>query len=365
MVRALLMLTCALALTACGDDKSPYIDTGRPVVEAVRLISAEEAARRYYSGEVVAADQARLSFEISGQVDSVAVDIGDQFERGEVLARLDPVEAGLALTRTRAELDDARAAAEEARRNLERTRRLVQTSAASQAALDQAEARAARTQAQVAALQAALGQARERLEDTQLTAPYAGTVGERLVEPAQTVRSGEPAFAINATDSGYEIRFYAPASDLNAIRTGNRLRVRPSMLSETLDATVRHVSRSANRQGLYEVRARIEDAPEALLPGMSADVISSAPTQSGALLAPASAFVARDGDRGRVLVINAPDGVTAARDVEIVALTDNGVLIRGDIADGDIVASRGVQRIDPGVQVDVIGLPDSTARYNE
>ncbi len=364
MLRPLRLLLPAVALAGCGGDRSPRIESGRPVIEAARLVSAQNAGQRYYAGRVIAVDQVQLAFEIAGRVEEVAVDIGDRFEAGDTLARLDAVDAELALQRTRAELQDARAAAEEARRNLERTTTLARSKAASEAALDQAEALAERTEAQVSALKVALDQARERLADTQLTAPYGGTVAQRRVEPAQTVHAGQTAFAIDAAGDGYEIAYHVPARDLARLRQGDVVTVVPAALDQRLVAIVTHVARSAGPQGLYEVRARLESPPATLAPGMAADVLASGRSPEGALLAPMSAVVAGREGQGRVMAIDMETGAVSARDVRILAVMDAGLVIGGDVGEGDIVAARGAQHLSDGTKVETVGLPDATARYN-
>jgi HlyD family secretion protein len=59
------------------------------------------------SGNIVMPHQARLSFDTSGTVVSVTVDVGDMVEAGQVLAQLDPTPLERAVTQARANLNSS------------------------------------------------------------------------------------------------------------------------------------------------------------------------------------------------------------------------------------------------------------------
>ena len=89
MVKKMAWLLClSFALTACKEKPE--------IVEAVRAIKTVTVGEQVtgqilkFSGLVAAVDSSDLSFEVAGQVASVAVDIGDPVKKGQVLAVLDP-----------------------------------------------------------------------------------------------------------------------------------------------------------------------------------------------------------------------------------------------------------------------------------
>ena len=100
------LLCIVVALTACKE-KEEIVD----VVRAIKTMTvAEQAASqlRKFPAVVAAVDSSDLSFQVGGQVASVAVDIGDRVEKGQVLAVLDPEPYQLDLDAVRAELVKAR-----------------------------------------------------------------------------------------------------------------------------------------------------------------------------------------------------------------------------------------------------------------
>ena len=82
------LLCIAVVLTACKE-KPEIVKMIRPI-ETITI--SEQATEQIgkYSGIVAAVDSSGLSFEVSGQVVSVEVDIGDSVTKGQVLAVLIP-----------------------------------------------------------------------------------------------------------------------------------------------------------------------------------------------------------------------------------------------------------------------------------
>lgn len=95
MLKRMVWLLCiSVALTGCKE-KTEIVE----VVRAIETITVrEQAAEKIFkfSGQVAAVDSSGLSFEVGGQVDSVAIDIGDRVKKEQVLAVLDPEPYGAA-----------------------------------------------------------------------------------------------------------------------------------------------------------------------------------------------------------------------------------------------------------------------------
>lgn len=174
-------------------EKAAVVDMGevvrRPVFQS--FVTA--------SGEIVASRYADIGSSVMGRLVDLQVAEGDRVRRGQVLARIDPVQAaadaeasGAQLSALEADADAARARAAEARQALERARTLHADGILPRSELDSAVAAAGSAAAQVeaAARRAAQGRAQVRrsqdaLAKTEITASMDGVV-TRL-----TVREGE------------------------------------------------------------------------------------------------------------------------------------------------------------------------------
>jgi multidrug efflux pump subunit AcrA (membrane-fusion protein) len=263
----------------------------------------------------------RLAFLRPGRVDWLGVDVGAKIRAGQSLARLDTsisvlevqeAEAAVQQVRARLELpalgtDDAveaedtamvrqaRAMHEEAQLTLRRAGDLLRQDLTAQAVMEAAQAAAkvaesrlqqARTEvsnlrAQLIQRRVQLALARERLRESELTAPFDGYVAERMLDPQELVAAGQVALTVLRTDT-LRLRLEIPERDAAAVRVGQRVlfhvdgaeqeregriaRLGPNIQIDTrtlrIEAEVQNVDGQL-RPGSF-VRARIEVAAPAL-----------------------------------------------------------------------------------------------------
>ena len=159
-------------------------------------------------GTVMPRTETALSAEVSGKVTSVAEVFrsGAEFEKGDVLLRLEKEDYASAVAAREAELADARLA-------LRQEEALAKQAKADWEALGQGEAdpltlrepQLESAKARVKSAKAALAEARRDLRRTRLRAPYDGRVLSRSADVGQYVAPGEPLGRIHAIDTA-EIR---------------------------------------------------------------------------------------------------------------------------------------------------------------
>lgn len=191
------------------------------------------------AGTLVSPDQAKVSAEAAGVVQSVSVRLGDDVNRGQELVRLAPRELELALERAQSALrqteaqlgmsgeesqplpDDQIAAIRTALANLDdaRTQNQRAEQLASRGLLAGAEVEATRTKLRVAeaayesaietvrSLKASLQDrraayelAQKKLNDAVIRAPIAGAVAERLVQPGEFIKEDTPVITLVQMD---------------------------------------------------------------------------------------------------------------------------------------------------------------------
>ncbi|MBD3348732.1 MAG: HlyD family efflux transporter periplasmic adaptor subunit [Candidatus Eisenbacteria bacterium] len=219
----------------------------------------------------VEATEARLGFQATGRVDTIAVREGDLVHEGDVLAFLDRTEALARLDQARAQVEASRSALDElergarseevaqaraardvteqqladARRNLERTSNLFEGGAVSeenyekalvafdisQSRHEQAEAqlalvedgpRAERIEAQRAQLrtaEAGLRVAESMLANMTIVAPHDGIVTVRHREPGETVPAGSPVLTVMNPDDRW-VRIFVREDRIGAVKVG-------------------------------------------------------------------------------------------------------------------------------------------------
>ena len=277
-----------------------------------------------------------LGFRVAGKLLEVRTDEGDAVQPGDLLARLDPQPYAHELARAaaalaaaeadqqlkqagyrREEIDQARAALEESRvvasdaeRSFHRQASLVAGGGTSQQNLDSAQAASdesrqrlkvneaklklleagfraediATAAAQVAQAQATYASAKLRLEDTQLTAPAAGIVLTRALEPGAIVSAGATVLSLSLEQPVW-VRAYVPESDLGRVPPGTKVLVTTDgQPNRSLHGTVGFVSPRAEftpksvetpelRTSLvYRLRVVVADSDGSLRQGMPVTV---------------------------------------------------------------------------------------------
>jgi RND family efflux transporter MFP subunit len=194
--RITLLLCIAVVLTACKE-KAEIVKIIRPI-ETITI--GEQAAEQFgkYSGIVAAVESSGLSFEISGQVDSVEVDIGDRVSKGQVLAALDPEPYQLDVNAAEAALARAKDKTAKTKSEYERQTRLFEQGAGAESRMEVAEFDYKSARSAVEFQTAKLDMANRNLRNTILPSPYDGVIAWRSVEPNEEVLAGQKILEINA-----------------------------------------------------------------------------------------------------------------------------------------------------------------------
>lgn len=130
-----------------------------------------------------------LSTPVSGVVQTVRANVGEQVKKGQVLATLDATAYQASVAESEGAVARVKEEAQDAKRNLDRVQELYKRTVISTSELETAQTRFARATAQLNEAQARLTLTRKRLGDATLRAPFDALVLERQVEPGQTVAS--------------------------------------------------------------------------------------------------------------------------------------------------------------------------------
>mgnify|MGYP001157456842 CR=1 FL=1 len=213
----------------------------------------------------------RVMPAFAGRVSDISVKPGDAVRRGQTLALMASPEFGQVQT----DLQSARASFTLAKANRDRLAELVEHGVAARKDLDaaraefeRADAELRRTQARQA-LYAKVGGIDQRLA---ITAPIAGIVVERNINPGQELRPDQAlpnnrsgVFVITDPTTLWVI-LDAQERDLVALHEGTRIMIRVQALSdETFPATIEHVADALDPDSrTIKVRASVDNSDRKL-----------------------------------------------------------------------------------------------------
>ena len=305
------------------------------------------------SGEIVAARYADIGSPVMGRLVALTVKEGDAVRAGQVLARIDAIQAaataeaaaaalgaleadaGGAATQVRGSqstLDEARARAAEAETALTRARQLRDAGLLPAAEFDRAEAAAAAAKAQQAAATAAAEQsqqaataarqrvaqaraerarARDQLNKTEITAPIDGVVTRLDVEVGEMVVIGvqnQPGTILMTVSDLTAIDAQVKVAEADVMRldtgmaatitleaiTGQRFSGR---IVEIGASALPHIGATAAARE-FRVKVRLTGTAVPLRPGLTCDAEIQVSERRGALAVPLQAVVERDGRPG-------------------------------------------------------------------
>lgn len=167
--------------------------------------------------EVVQRDHPVLSSRITGQVESVVVQVGDGVDAGALLVRLDCADYQLQHRQRAAEQAALVAQHRLARQQLQRAQQLLKQRNASRELYDQRKAALARLKAQLEGSEASLAQAALSVSRCDIRAPFAGVVTARLASTGSYVVEGAGLVRLLRLD-GLEVRAALSTTDETALR---------------------------------------------------------------------------------------------------------------------------------------------------
>ncbi|MCL6482094.1 MAG: efflux RND transporter periplasmic adaptor subunit [Firmicutes bacterium] len=239
---------------ACGNPAPPRPQTLEALrdVRITTVVATEIPDELEVPGNVVSAKTAVLSARVMAPVVEVAVREGDFVRTGQLLVRLDETELAARRDAARAALAEAAAAraqstqgfaaaqahAEVARKTYERFRYLREQTSVSMQEFDEVEARYQAAQAQLEAARAQQQQAEALFERTQsearaaetvvgytrITAPFAGRVVRRKVDPGMLAAPGVPLLVLEQSEA-YQLEVTLPVREAGVLQRGNRVRI--------------------------------------------------------------------------------------------------------------------------------------------
>ena len=347
----LLFIALAATLAACSKESTPPVKTERPALTQVVGVLAGENGN-LYSGEIRARHEVALGFRTGGKIVERLVEAGTQVKTGQVLARLDPADAGL-------QSGAAQAQYQLAESDAVRYRELHSKGFVSQSALDAKE-----TALNAAAAQAGL--MRNQAAYTTLRAEHDGVVAATLAEAGQVVSAGQPVLRL-AQAGELEVAIEIPEAQFAMRRVGDAAEI--VLLAGSgapVTGRLRELSPSADPVSrTYPARVAFSAAPSQATArqvalGMTARVRFNRSQQTTAeLLIPLSAIY-QQGKQTAVWIV-AADRSVSLRQVEVAAYRDNGAVIASGLTAGERIVSAGVHRLTSGEKIQSIDMAAGSA----
>lgn len=352
----LFFLLAATAATAAQAQEAPPV-----VVAAVeRATSTPDQLR--LTGTVTSERVASLSPRVSGLVKRVRVDAGDRVKAGKVLIELDSAMAKLALDRTRAAAEEARAQLAEKQRLHNEAREMFD-----RGLIPETRMHAADSERRVAAagLDRLVAEQKEQAEVVRrhtVVAPFSGVVSRRLTDAGEWVNTGTAVLELVDTRR-LRIDVQVPQERYSQIVVGS-----PVVIE--LDANVGQVLSGkiiarvpVNDPGArtFLVRVTVTGDTKQISPGMSASVVFKLTDGPASVRVPRDAILRKPDGSASVWIVSEGDTPNVTERVIVLGRSLRAwVEVRSGVDAGMRVVVRGNETLREGQKVRVIStLPGS------
>src|ERR1700756_256554 len=195
LLAGLLLALAAIALAGCNETVAQKEGPSRPVLVATVHYEAESPARSFV-GTIRPRIETDMGFRVPGKVAKRLVEVGQTVNVGQSLATLDEVDLKLQAEQATAELSAATGVLAQAAAAETRARDLRAKGWATDAQLDQAKASADEARARLNRADRSVELTKNSLSYATLLADSRGVVTATLVDPGQVVAAGQAAIRV-------------------------------------------------------------------------------------------------------------------------------------------------------------------------
>jgi RND family efflux transporter MFP subunit len=344
-----LLPTCVAGLLTLAGSAARADDL--PVVAAARVTREDLSTPVTIQAEFRPYQEVELHAKVSGYLQKIAVDFGDRVKAGDLIGTLEVPELQDELAQAAATSQRAEADKEEAQ--LENTRLVgvnqSQPNLISQQELDTSAVKERTAIAAAAAAKADADKYRTLADYTRITAPFAGVVTARYVDPGTLIQTGSGPLVRLSENQLLRLDFPVSVTYAGDIAVGDPVEIRLAGSGRVFSARISRFSRRvAMATRTMETEVEVPNPDLKLIPGMYATVVLQVQKRPGALTIPLEAISATD--HPTVDVIGG-DGLIAERSVTLGIETPSRYEVLSGLAEGDLVLVGSRASVHPGEKV--------------
>ena len=348
--KGVLIVTIAVFLFASCKDKAVEKELPiRPVLyQEVGYLGGDNS--RTFSGTARTEKVINLSFRSSGIITFFNLKIGQEVKKGDLLAKLDNVQARLNFESAISSQNSADSEMNTAKLSLERTRILYEKGSLSLSEYESAKNSYKTAQASFESSQRKVGIEQEQIRFGFLNAPEDGIIATVNAEIDENVAPGDNIAVLNA-GTDMQIALGLPESVINKVRPDMKVTINfPVLEKQTFSGTVTEVSPSVDSNtATYPVRILVDNPTNKIRAGMAANITFAfrEEEQIARQLVVPPISVGEDGEGRFVFLLNEEaDKTTVSKQyISVGELSSEGFVVTKGLSFGDKVATAGLQTL--------------------
>lgn len=324
------------ALVMACSDKNKEEATVNPVpVKTITIDTANFRNNKNYLVTIEPELEAGLSFQVSGNVESVFVSEGQMVRKGTLLASLSAGHLNNAIA-------SAKAGYTEAQDVFNRMDKLYKKNSLPEIKYIEAESKLQQAKAQ-------LQSAQKDIADCNLYAPFEGVINKKMIEPGVNISQGMPVFSLMKV-SHVNAKISIPEKDISQIKIGQNVTLDIPVLNKKYAGKISVKNLAPNNiSQTYSVKVKIPNADYELLSGMvgNAQVFNSN-TQQYIVIPPSAVQLLPDNKKFVWIIKN---DAAHIKTIQTGQQGVDGIEIYSGISAGDRIVVEGSQKLSEGTAV--------------
>ena len=306
---------------------------------------------------------------VSGRVLSVNYREGQMVEKGQLLAEIDPQPYEAQLKQATGTLRRDQAALDQARVDLDRYRDALKESAVSQQTVFDEGQTVKQYEGSVQNDEGAVEYDKVQLSYCRITAPIAGRIGLRLIDPGNTIFSGSSStIAVITQLNPITVVFSIPEDRIqqvqNRVAHGETLKVelydRAQAVELATGALLTLDNAVDTTTGTVRLRALFNNAGGTLFPNQFVNARLRVDTLQNAILIPTVA-IQYNGQQAFVYRVNA-NNTAFIQNITVVNSEQSQSAVQG-LQAGDVLVTSNFDRIEDGAQVTIAGSGPASSGF--
>jgi multidrug efflux system membrane fusion protein len=333
-----------------------------PPVRVVQAESRSIAVVLKALGTVTPVNTVIVRSRLDGELVRVLFTEGQRVKAGQVLAEIDPRPYQVALAQAEGQRIENQARLANARDDLEKFRSLFERQLIPRQQLTAQESVVKQIEGSVQSNVAQVSNAKLQLSFTKIVAPISGRLGLRQVDVGNLVRSGDANGIVVITQmQPISVIFTVPEIELPAVLDAMRSKDSPTveawdraettlLATGTLETVDNQIDTTT---GTIKLRAMFRNTDEKLFPNQFVNINLKLSTLRAATVVPAAAI--QRASFGTFVYVIKPDNKATIRKVTLGVSEGDRVAVTEGVEPGERIVLEGVDALQEGVTVEVVG----------